>query len=128
MDLVLWNVDEFIVKLIGAPGAVRKYLKKISRYLILLVITFLFLPPCLAQASEDSASPLVFVADSRNLSGWAAWYANLYNDSRILFTLLSVVLVPLVGLLFGLSAEFIMAGIGLDLKKMEDKTLHSYED
>ena len=103
-------------------------MKKISRYLILLFTTLLFLLPNLAQASGGSNSPMVFVADSRNLSGWAAWYANLYNDSRGLFTLLTVVLIPIVGLLFGLIAEFIMARSGLDLETKERKTLHSHQE
>jgi len=103
-------------------------MKKINHCLILLVITSFCLLPCLAQSSDGSASPLVFVADSRNLSGWAAWYANLYNDSRGLFTLLTVVLIPIVGLLFGLIAEFIMARSGLDLETKERKTLHSHQE
>jgi hypothetical protein len=103
-------------------------MNKTHHYLILLVLTTLFLLPGLAQASGDSASPLVFVADSRNLSGWEAWFANLYNESRALFTLLSVVMIPVVGLIFGLIAEFIMARSGLDLETMECKILNSCED
>lgn len=83
--------------------------------------------PVLAAASGDSASPLVFVADSRNLSGGEAWFANLYNESRFLFTLLSVLLIPVVGLLFGLIAEFIMSRTGLDLDTMECKTSNTCE-
>jgi hypothetical protein len=97
----------------------RKGMKKILGLLAVPVLAAILLLPDAALAAGGDASPLVFVADSRRLSGWQAWFANLYNESRLLFTLLSVVLIPLVGMLFGLIAEFVMNRIGLDLKSRE---------
>jgi hypothetical protein len=59
------------------------------------------------------------VADTRKFSGWEAWWTNLYNESHLYFALLTVVLIPLVGLIFGIIADIVMGHIGLDLKSRE---------
>ena len=41
----------------------------------------------LALAAGPEAAPLVMVADTRNFTGWEAWWINLYNESHILFRL-----------------------------------------
>ena len=62
---------------------------------------------------------LVLVADTRKLTGWEAWWANLYNESHLYFTLVTVVIIPVVGLCFGLLADIVMSRIGIDLKSRE---------
>jgi hypothetical protein len=52
-------------------------------------------------------------------AGWEAWWTNLYNESHFFFTLLTVVLIPIVGLIFGTLADIIMGHIGIDLKSRE---------
>jgi ABC-type enterochelin transport system permease subunit len=44
------------------------------------------------------------------------WWANMYNNSRIEFTLLTVIIIPLVGVIFGLIADVVMTWIGIDLE------------
>ena len=60
--------------------------------------------------------PLVMVADTRKFTGWEAWWTNLYNESHLYFALLTIVIIPLVGLMFGLIADVVMNWIGIDLK------------
>jgi hypothetical protein len=48
-----------------------------------------------------------------------AWWANLYNESHFYFMLMTVILIPVIGVLFGLVADFIMTHIGLDLKSRD---------
>jgi hypothetical protein len=48
-----------------------------------------------------------------------AWWANLYNESHVEFTILTVIVIPVVGLCFGLLADVVMKWIGLDLKNRE---------
>ena len=81
-----------------------------------LVIMAGLLLPEIALAAAKKAAPLVVVADTRKFSGWEAWWTNLYNDSHFYFTLITVVTIPLVGLIFGLLADVVMNWIGLDLK------------
>jgi hypothetical protein len=73
----------------------------------------------LAAAAGPAAAPLVIVADTRKFTGWEAWWTNLYNESHLLFALLTVVIIPVVGLIFGLLADVVMNWIGLDLKHRE---------
>jgi hypothetical protein len=75
--------------------------------------------PALAQGAAGPVAPLVVVADTRGLKGWEAWFANLYNESHLYFTLLTVIAIPLIGLILGLIADFLMNRIGLDLKSRE---------
>ncbi|MBM4283881.1 MAG: hypothetical protein FJ128_01340 [Deltaproteobacteria bacterium] len=75
--------------------------------------------PELVLAAGEKVAPMVIVADTRKLSGWQAWWANLYNESHLYFTLATVVAIPVVGLIFGVVADLIMKRIGIDLKSRE---------
>ncbi len=75
--------------------------------------------PGIAGAAGPAAAPLVIVADTRITTGWMAWWANLYNESHLLFALVTVVIIPTVGLIFGVLADLVMGHIGLDLKSRE---------
>ncbi|MFA4917263.1 MAG: DVU0150 family protein [Syntrophales bacterium] len=75
--------------------------------------------PDVVLAAGEKASLLVIVADTRKLSGWEAWFANLYNESHLYFTIVTVVTIPIVGVLLGLLADLVMTRIGIDLKSRE---------
>ena len=84
-----------------------------------LVTGLLLLFPTLLLAAGPKASPLVIVADTRKFTGWEAWWTNLYNESHLYFTLLTVAIIPVVGVIFGTIADLIMSRIGIDLKSRE---------
>jgi hypothetical protein len=48
-----------------------------------------------------------------------AWWANLYNESHLYFALLTVAIIPIIGVIFGLIADVVMKKIGIDLKSRE---------
>ncbi len=75
--------------------------------------------PGLGHAAAGPAAPLIVVADTRHLTGWQAWFANLYNESHFYFTVLTVVAIPVVGLILGLLADLVMRTIGIDLKSRD---------
>jgi hypothetical protein len=75
--------------------------------------------PEMALASGEKASLLVLVADTRKLTGIMRWWADLYNESHVWFTVLTVVLIPVIGLIFGVLADLIMSHIGIDLKSRD---------
>ncbi len=75
--------------------------------------------PGMALAAGPAAAPLVIVADTRKFTGWEAWWTNLYNESHLYFALLTVVIIPIVGLCFGLLADVVMNWIGIDLKSRD---------
>jgi hypothetical protein len=75
--------------------------------------------PDFVLASGEKAALLVMVADTRKLSGWEAWFANLYNESHLYFTIVTVVTIPIVGVLLGFLADLVMSRVGIDLKSRE---------
>ncbi len=93
----------------------RKLWTKIMGWVVLA----LALLPGVALAAGPAAAPLVIVADTRKFTGWEAWWTNLYNESHLGFALVTVVIIPVVGLIFGFLADLIMGHIGLDLKSRE---------
>ncbi|MGC1401709.1 MAG: DVU0150 family protein [Thermodesulfobacteriota bacterium] len=84
----------------------------------LLGIIALLIPE-LVLAAGEKADLIVIVADTRRLTGWEAWWANLYNESHAYFTVVTVITIPLVGLILGLLADFVMKRIGIDLTSRE---------
>ena len=81
-----------------------------------LVIMVSLLLPEIVAAAGPAAAPLVIVADTGKFTGWEAWWTNLYNESHLYFALLTIVIIPVVGLMFGLIADVVMNWIGIDLK------------
>ncbi len=89
--------------------------KKIIGFGFMVVL----LAPGAALAAGEKAAALVMVADTRKLTGWEAWWANLYNESHLYFTIITVIIIPVVGLIFGILADIVMGHIGIDLKSRE---------
>ncbi|HUB32891.1 MAG TPA: DVU0150 family protein [Bryobacteraceae bacterium] len=75
------------------------------------MIGLLLIPAYLSAAPE-----VVIVADTRHLTGVRAWWGNLYNESHLQFALMTVVLVPLAGIILGSLADLAMQCTGIDLK------------
>jgi hypothetical protein len=84
-----------------------------------LILAALWLTAQTAFAAGGSADLIVLVADSRKLTGIMAWWANLYNESHAYFTILTIILIPLIGVIFGLLADLIMHFVGIDLKSRD---------
>src|SRR5512139_792675 len=94
-------------------------MRKLLTRIIGLMAMALVLVPEAVLAAAGKASPLVIVADTRKFTGWEAWFTNLYNESHAYFTLLTIVAIPIIGLIFGVLADIVMTRIGLDLKSRE---------
>ena len=75
--------------------------------------------PQLAQAAAKAAANVVIVADTRRLDGIMLWWAQMYNESHAYFTLLTIAIIPLTGVIFGLLADLVMNHIGIDLKNRD---------
>ncbi len=83
------------------------------------ITTLLLLAPAMAFAAGGGGAPIVMVADTRKLSGIMAWWANLYNESHLYFTILTVILIPVIGMIFGVLADIVMHCVGIDLKSRD---------
>lgn len=78
-----------------------------------VAVTLLAVP---VKAAEHAGQPIVLVADSRTFSGLMAWWANVYNDSHWSFTLLTITIIPVLGLLMGKLTGFVLSRMGVNLK------------
>jgi len=76
----------------------------------------LMLPGYALAAGGGKIENVVIVADTRKFTGWEAWWTNLYNESHLYFALLTMALIPTIGVIFGVFADFLMSFIGIDLK------------
>jgi hypothetical protein len=94
-------------------------MKRIWRNFIGIALFLGVMLPEMALAAAEKAAPLVLVADTRKLTGLMRWWADLYNESHVWFTVLTVVLIPVIGLLFGVIADIVMSHIGIDLKSRD---------
>lgn len=90
-----------------------------SKIMGLGAVISLLVPAIALAAGGGEIAPLVIVADTRQLTGLMAWWANLYNESHVYFTILTVVLIPTIGVIFGVVADIVMSHIGIDLKSRE---------
>lgn len=85
---------------------------------ILSVVGLVGLLPAVAWA-KGKAAPLVVVAYTKGLSGINLWWANIYNDSMLLFTILTGCFAPIAGILLGFLADRAIRLTGIDLTKRE---------
>jgi hypothetical protein len=83
------------------------------------VTVFLMLPEIVFAAGGGEIADIVIVADTRKLSGLMAWWGNLYNESHLYFAILTVVLIPSIGVVFGVVADIVMSHVGIDLRSRE---------
>jgi hypothetical protein len=84
-----------------------------------IALTMLLVTGQVALAAGGGGEPIVLVADSRKLTGIMAWWANLYNESHFYFTLLTIVVIPVVGVIFGILADIVMHFVGIDLSSRD---------
>jgi hypothetical protein len=76
----------------------------------------LLLPGIALAAGGGGAAPVVIVSDTRKLSGLFAWWANLYNESHVYFMIATIIIIPVIGVIFGVLADIVMKHIGIDLE------------
>jgi len=81
-----------------------------------LVVPALLFSRALTFGAGSPATSIVFVADSRGLTGWRAWVTNLYNENLFHFALLTVVVIPTLAVILGSITNFFLARSGINLK------------
>jgi hypothetical protein len=81
---------------------------------LMSLLAMLILPGQFLAA--ESADAVVIVTDTRKLHGWEAWWGNLYNESHLLFAVVTILIIPLCGVTLGLLADLVMSRLGIDLR------------
>lgn len=85
------------------------------------VFTFLFfmLPGSVLAAGAGGAGNIVIVADTRRFGPVLSWWTDMYNDSHLYFALVTIIIIPVIGVIMGVIADLVMARIGIDLKSRD---------
>lgn len=91
----------------------REVRRALWRWLAPLLV---LLPGPVLGAGGGGGEAMVIVADTRAVSGWEAWWGNLYNESMLYFTLVTVITIPVMGVVLGTLTDFFMARIGINLR------------
>jgi hypothetical protein len=95
-----------------SPDRLRRMI--FSRFLPVLSLAWLAGLP--AWAASGGGERIVLVADSRRFTGWQAWWTNLYNESHFWFAVVTVLTIPLLGLLMGQLTTLVLSRTGISLK------------
>jgi hypothetical protein len=83
---------------------------------VLLAAGFAIMTAGNTLGAEPAVARMVLVADSRRFSGWEAWWANVYNEGHLEFAVLTIAIIPALGLIMGKATDLVMARIGINLK------------
>lgn len=86
------------------------------RKLVGVLWVWLLMMPAGVLAAGGGGGDIVIVADSRQFTGLAAWWTNLYNESHLYFAIVTIVTIPLLGFLLGSITAFFMRRLGINLK------------
>ena len=77
------------------------------------------LPAQLLAVGGEKADAIVIVADSRHATGLRAWWINVYNESHLLFAVLTVIILPVTGLILGKLTGSLLGRLGINLKSRD---------
>lgn len=94
-------------------------MKRLHTLWVTVLGLVLCMPVYALAAGGGKTADVVIVADTRRLDGIMLWWAQMYNDSHLYFTILTIIIIPATGLIFGLLADVVMGTIGIDLKNRE---------
>jgi hypothetical protein len=73
----------------------------------------------LAAGGGKPATKLVNVADTRVLTGFGKWVADLYNTSYWLFATAVVLIMATMGLVLGLTSDRLVSTLGINLGRLK---------
>lgn len=90
-------------------------LRKLWTCMLGLALALPVFLPSIALAAKKKAD-VIIVADTRKLDGILYWWAEMYNESHLLFAIMTMVIIPVVGCVLGWLADIVMSHVGIDLK------------
>jgi hypothetical protein len=96
-------------------------MKRMRRLWLWITGCALLLPvlmPSIVLAAEKKAD-VVIVADTRQVDGILYTWAEMYNESHLFFAVVTMISIPLLGVVLGFIADFFMTKIGIDLEHRE---------
>ena len=83
------------------------------------LVLLCFVLTSLARASGEKAEAIIWVADTRNLTGIWKWFAAMYNEAPLIHALWVIIITAVQGILLGFGMDWIMQRTGLELEERE---------
>jgi hypothetical protein len=102
------------IKIGGTPS-----MRKRSILGICSLVLLFFVLTSLARASGEEAEAIIWVADTRNLTGICKWFAAMYNEAPLKHAFLVIIITAIEGILLGFGMDWIMQRTGLELEERE---------
>jgi hypothetical protein len=101
-----------------------KYLRSLHIWIVSGLL--LFLPQIILAAEKGKGAvgkkgPIIWVADTRDLTGFWGWTTSIYNEDLYLYAVLTIIMMALWGVVLGFLMDFIMKGVGIELTKRDVK-------
>ena len=93
--------------------------KKLLLGSLTLVLLCLLLTPLVRAAGGEKAEAIIWVADTRDLTGMWNWIAAMYNEAPLTHAILVIVITAIEGILLGFGMDWIMQKTGLELEERE---------
>jgi hypothetical protein len=109
-----YDIKKLEIKIGGAPLMKKKLILK-SCILVLLC----FVVTSLARAGGEKAAAIIWVADTRNLTGIWKWFAAMYNEAPLIHAIWVIIITAVQGILLGFGMDWIMQWTGLELEERE---------
>ena len=72
-----------------------------------------------AIASGDETEAIIWVADTRHLSGLWRWIASMYNEAPYLHALFVITITAVQGIVLGFAMDWLMKLTGIELSERE---------
>jgi ABC-type phosphate/phosphonate transport system permease subunit len=97
----------------------------LKRAYLWIVTSFLIFLPQITLAADvakkklSKKAPIIWVADTRNATGFWGWTTSMYNENIYLYGLLTIILMAIWGVILGAIMDFIMMRSGIELTKRE---------
>ncbi|MDR1660064.1 MAG: hypothetical protein LBR94_06965 [Desulfovibrio sp.] len=89
-------------------------------WIFVCALPLALLAPSLAAAAGGKGAPIAIVADTRFIDdGLMHWWAQMYNESHLAFALMTMLIIPVLGCVLGVVADFFMKMTGIDLGHRE---------
>ena len=92
-------------------------IRKAKCFVTWLWVILISLIPSFAWAEDEST--IVWVADTRELSGLWGWLAAMYNEATDTYAIWVIIVTVIVGVALGFGMDVIMKFSGLDLDHRE---------
>ena len=116
--MFLSNMDFGVLESRKANFKTRKIL---FSFVLVIILTMLFLPVIVTGNQHEESGEYKNQVSTEGLSSINLFFANLYNDHRLIYALVTTAMMALSGAVIALLVDFFLRKMGLSVNKMKHK-------